>query len=79
MVVIVVDPKRGPVEDNLKAINCLEEKCPHLRGAKPGEYSCAIHGKRWYKKTPCFAHTQFESGNQPCRMGEYLLKRMKPC
>lgn len=78
MVVIVVDPKLGPVDGNLKAINTLEEPCPHLQGSKPGEYSCAIHGKKWYKKTPCFSHGQIERGNQNCRMGEHVLRKAKP-
>ena len=77
LVVIVNDPKKGPIEGNLKAINCLEERCPHLCGNKVGRYSCAIHEKRWYKKTPCFNHGQIESGNQNCRMGEHLLAKSR--
>jgi len=74
MVVIVVDPELGVVEDNLKAINLLEEPCPHLRGNKPGEYSCAIHDRSWYPETPCFAHGQMESNaDNPCRIGMHLL------
>jgi len=77
-VVIVVDPELGIVEGNLKAINLLEEPCPHLRGSKPGEYSCAIHDRPWYSQTPCFSHGQIEaSPDAPCRMGEHVLKRMK--
>lgn len=76
-VVIVVDPDKGPVKGNLKAVNLLEEPCPHLRGSKPGEYSCAVHDRKWYKKTPCFAHGQIERGNQECRMGRFLLDKEK--
>jgi len=76
-VVIVVDPKKGIQKDNLRGINCLEEKCPHLQGSKPGEYLCAVHHEKWYKKTPCFSHGQLEKGNTNCRMGEFILKRMK--
>ena len=76
LVVIVVDPDRGPKRDNLRAVNLLEEGCPHLRGEKAGEYSCAIHNKPWYKRTPCYAHGQIETKkSSPCRMGEYLLKK----
>jgi hypothetical protein len=47
--------------------------CKHLKGDKPGEYSCALHDMKWYKKTPCFSHGQIERGNTNCRMGEYVL------
>ena len=74
LVVIVVDPKLGIQEDNLKAINCLEEKCPHLQGDKPGNYKCAIHNEKWYPETPCFQYTQIGREDSKCRMGEYLMK-----
>ena len=74
-VVIVVDPDKGLTEGNMKAIGLKgPERCPHLQGDKPGEFSCSVHDRRWYKKTPCFAHGQIEqSPDNPCRMGEYLL------
>lgn len=76
MVVIVVDPDRGLKEDNLRAINLLKEPCPHLRGNKAGEYSCAVHNRPWYKQTPCYKHGQIEAKkSSPCRMGEYLLRK----
>ena len=75
LVVIVDDPNKGIVEGNLKEKKS-GERCQHLRGDKPGEYSCAVHNRPWYKKTPCFEFTQIEaSKNTPCRMGEYLLKK----
>jgi hypothetical protein len=74
MVIIVIDPKRGLKEDNLKGIGFNgPERCPHLVGDKPGEYVCSIHERIWYKKTPCFAHGQIENGDTPCRMGVYVL------
>lgn len=69
-VVIVVDPDKGPVYDNLRAINCLEEPCPHLRGSGPGSYSCAVHDKEWYPETPCYQYCL----EVPCRLGPYLLE-----
>lgn len=72
LVVIVIDPKKGCTEDNLKAINALEERCPHLIGDKPGRYSCAIHNESWFKETPC---AQYQSHVQKCRMGEFLLEK----
>ncbi len=74
-VVIVVDPDKGPIDGNLKAIT---GRCPHLQGDKPGEYSCAVHAKPWYKKTPCFNHGQIEkSKTDECRMGAHLTKGLK--
>jgi hypothetical protein len=80
MVVIVVDPDLGPVEGNLRGLNfssdLKKERCPHLRGDKPGEYSCAVHDRPWYPETPCFSHGQIErSPDDPCRMGDYILRK----
>lgn len=72
LAVIVVDPEIGPEPNNLKGINMLEESCPHLRGDKPGEYSCAIHDKPWFSETPC-AEYQSHNGDQPCRVGDFLV------
>lgn len=74
LAVIVVDPDAPEVfdESNLRGINMLEERCPHLRGDKPGEYSCAIHDRPWFGETPC-ADYQSHNGDQPCRMGDFLV------
>ena len=74
-VVIVDDPAKGPVEGNLIVHEGLGVPCKHLRGDKPGEYSCALHDEPWYEETPCFQHTQVEVGDQPCRTGTYMLRR----
>ena len=75
--VIVIDPALGPIDSNLKAIDLIQDgPCPHLRGDKPGEHSCAVHDEPWYKETPCFSHGQIErSLNDECRMGAYILSR----
>jgi len=70
-VVIVADPAKGISDGNLKHKRC-GERCPHLRGAKFGKFSCAIHGRKWYKDTPCHDYTQIEAKNSPCRMGVHL-------
>jgi hypothetical protein len=75
LVAIIVDPKKGLQEDNIKAKD--QGRCPHLEGDKPGEFSCAVHDEPWYEETPCFAHTQFERSNTPCRLGEHLLKKSR--
>lgn len=73
LVVIVVDPDKGIEYENLRGINCLEERCPHLRGDKPGEYSCAVHDREWYPESPC-AQYQSHWPEQKCRMGEFLVE-----
>lgn len=75
LVVIVDDPAKGIAKNNLIAVNLLEEgACKHLVGHIPGQFSCAIHNKTWYKKTPCFKHGQIEAHPDcECRMGRYVL------
>ena len=73
MVMIVDDPKKGVSEDNIIA-HMGDGPCKHLRGTKPGEYSCAIHGEEWYKHTPCYDYGQIESDpGMPCRTGRYMM------
>ena len=75
MVVIVDDPEKGISEDNLKARKG-DDSCQHLKGDKPGEYSCAIHDYPWYKKTPCYTHGQIEHDeNDECRLGRWILNQ----
>ena len=76
-VVIVDDPEKGPVEGNFKVIGTGgKERCQHLKGDRVGEYSCGVHDRKWYKKTPCFSHGQLEmSKDCNCRMGEHILKK----
>ena len=74
MVIIVNDPAIGIREDNLLAIGVNgPERCKHLIGDKPGEFSCAVHHYDWYKETPCFNHTQVGREGDPCRIGEGVL------
>jgi len=83
-VVIVADPAKGILEGNLRHKES-GKRCPHLVGNKFGEFYCAIHGEKWYKKTPCHEYTQIEQENSPCRMGEYqrdkkpVVKKRKTC
>jgi len=72
---IIADPEKGIIEDNVKVHMGNGNPCQHLRGNKPGEYSCAVHAEPWYKETPCASHAQIEdSPDHPCRMGVYQLK-----
>ncbi|MHA1469077.1 MAG: hypothetical protein ACTSSP_00800 [Candidatus Asgardarchaeia archaeon] len=74
---IVDDPSKGISTDNL-TIKKTGERCPHLRGDKPGKFSCAIHDYPWYEETPCFSHGQIERNiNDKCRMGVHILKEKK--
>lgn len=74
-VVIVDDPDQGIEPDNLKVKTGVPERCQHIRGDTPGEYSCALHDKDWYDETPCAQHGQMESSDSPCRMGTYILEQ----
>lgn len=75
-VVIVDDPEKGPVEENLIEHKGLGVACKHLRGNQAGDYWCAIHRKPWYQKTPCAWHGQIErSPDTECRMGRYILDK----
>ncbi len=79
MVIIVNDPDKGVCQDNLRALNFNGyERCPHLRGDKPGKFSCAIHDRSWYHETPCASHGQIErSVNTRCRTGVYMMKEWR--
>ncbi len=73
-VIIVDDPEKGLREDNL--IEKPDGPCKHLVGTEPGKFSCAIHDKKWYKKTPCWSHGQVErSKDDPCRLGKWYLEK----
>lgn len=76
LVVVIDDPEKGFVEGNFIGKEGTGEPCKHLIGNAPGNYSCAVHDRDWYFKTPCAAYTQVESKNSPCRMGEYILKKL---
>lgn len=74
LAVIIINPEAEDVfpESNCRGINQLEERCPHLRGDKPGEYLCAVHHYRWFEETPCGQY-QNHWGEHPCRMGNFLI------
>lgn len=72
--VIVDNPAKGIIEGNLKTHEG-KGPCPHLRGTKPGEYSCSVHDETWYPETPCAQYTQIDkSPDRLCRMGAYIMK-----
>jgi len=73
MVAIVDDPDKGISDDNIICHSGEGTPCKHLEGNKPGKYSCQIHDKEWYKKTPCFRHGQIERGNTECRLGRFII------
>ena len=68
-VIIVDDPAKGIQEGNLIPKH-TGERCKHLMD----NGDCAIHNEPWYEETPCFAFTQIETGNQPCRLGLFHKK-----
>ena len=72
---IVDDPSKGIVDGNIIHHSGDDKTCKHLEVDEFGESSCLIHQYPWYKETPCFSHGQIESSeNDPCRVGEYILK-----
>jgi hypothetical protein len=77
LVSIVNDPDKGVEEGNIIVHLGDGKPCKHLAGDKPGEYSCAIHDRLYYGKTPCSEFTQVEQSNSNCRMGEYILNKLK--
>jgi hypothetical protein len=75
--IVIKDSEGELVEGNLLAIGLGgPERCPHLRGDKVGEYSCAVHEKPWFKKMGC-AEYQSHWPDQKCRLGEFLVKEEK--
>ena len=48
MVVIVDNPEKGIDKSNLKCHKGLGKPCQHLRGDKPGNYSCSVHNEPWF-------------------------------
>jgi len=78
IVVIVDDPAKGIVDGNLIVHEGNGTPCKHLRGDKPGEYSCSVHDEPWFKDTPCHDFAQIEeSPDRPCRVGNYLLNNLR--
>lgn len=73
-VIIVDEPSKGLRQSNLKHKPC-GEKCQHLLGNTPGNYACNVHHYKWYKRTPCYSHSQIEQGDTNCRLGEFMLKK----
>lgn len=71
---IVDEPAKGYEEGNIVEHSGLGRKCKHLRGDRPGEYSCAVHEYPWYKETPCYRHG-LKNGDGECRFGTQIMKR----
>lgn len=78
MVTIIDNPDKGIDKNNILCIGLHgPERCKHLLGDTPGQFSCAVHDRPWYKDTPCYHHGQFEAHNSNCRIGEYILTKIK--
>jgi hypothetical protein len=72
LVPIVKVPELGPIGGNIIAIDGAKERCPHLEGEAPGEYSCKIHSYEWFPDTPC---GQFNSDG--CIFGAYIIDKYR--
>lgn len=72
---IIKDPSGPFDESNIASVGAEgPERCPHLRGDVPGEYSCFVHEKKWYPETPCFQY-QSHWPERNCPMGEYFIEK----
>jgi len=77
VVVIVDDPEKGIVDDNLIG-HIGDGPCKHLEGDKPGNYSCKLHNYPWYKETPCYQYGQIEADpSDECRTGRWMLDHLE--
>jgi len=77
-VIIVKDPDKGIVDDNLMSHKGDGVSCPHLRGNKAGEYSCGIHDRNWYDETPCYDYGQIEASPEcHCRTGDFMMEQFR--
>jgi hypothetical protein len=76
--VVILDNPALPLTETNVRFKPGGERCPHLRGDAPGDYSCAVHDHPQYQETPCFDFGQIEkSPEDPCRMGMYVLQQTK--
>jgi len=72
-VIILINPDKGANDENV-IHKKSGEKCPHLIGKGPGDYSCAIHDHPEYLFTPCYQFGQVEQKvTDVCRLGEHVL------
>ena len=74
-VVIISDPNKNYIENNLEYHEGNNVSCKHLLGDKIGKYNCAIHDHKLYNQTPCYDFTQIEHSNTECRTGRYILNK----
>ena len=75
-VLVVTDPDKGLELDNWE--KCLNHRCKHLVGNRPGEYSCPLHANDWYVHTPCHKHGRLKtSENEVCEKGKMILEIFK--
>jgi hypothetical protein len=73
---IVVNPDKGLSLSNwVCEKNC--DKCRYLSGEIPGEMSCDVHDRDWYKHTPCAKHTPECDEKGVCIRGQAMLELFK--
>lgn len=74
LVVVAKNPNKGFNKKNFKTYVGDGTPCHHLSGFIPGQFKCKVHNKKWYNKTPCHAHIQYELSNSFCRIGEHNIR-----
>jgi hypothetical protein len=80
---IADDPTKGLASNNI-IIKIPGERCKHLIGNKPGEFSCAVHNYPWYKKTMCHKYGGKRTGGRRinnkediCETGKRVMDVLK--
>ena len=77
MAVVPDNPRWGPMEENLIVTPGDGQRCKHLRGDIPGEYSCFIHNREYYHEIPCHEFGQIENDpNSVCRIGMGVFQQL---
>ena len=73
--VTIIDNPILPLSEENLIFHYGGKPCKHLQGTT-GNYNCVVHNHPDYKKTPCFQHSQVESKNSNCRIGQNILKNL---
>lgn len=78
--VVVVKPEYIDEDLNFEDLSIREKLmfkdsdiwCPHLEELNKFTFSCKVHDKPWFNKTPCFDFSQIEQSESNCRLGTYV-------
>jgi len=78
LTVPIVDVKKKGIAEANMIVKIRGQRCPHLKGDGPGEFTCALHGEKWYKDTPCAGHGRDNVlPDDTCALGAYIMECVK--